>query len=535
MSRDISLCDVTLIDMRNRITEYIHRLDWSSKDIRPIDCYVIDTSEFSVCECCLYIGTVGAGVNKPRSISDIIEKPHFRCYDDTEDINQYMIIHTKKDKNKKRKENDMNIQNIGNTCKERIGNRIRNRSSSIFDDVLEKLEKKVLAYGFSAIKSAVGIEHIFTLNGDGNGTIKAVTDFIKKYDSNFKKHSIASQKGGERRIANIQFIIRLDTATFLYVAAGKAMGDTEERYFTYNSISDYDLHIYIGGYNAQLFESELVKMLESVNNSETLGIYNVTCNSNSSRYGDDDGNRESLSITFSPMSPRNVETLYFSNNEKEKVIEHIDRFNNHKSFYESRQILYKTGILLYGNPGTGKSSFVKSLATKYGRSIINVNIATLQNIDLNSLAQSIVVDDRREYIVLFEDIDTLFLNRTDSDLRVSENLVINKLLQFLDSNSSPTNVIFIATTNHIERLDAALLREGRFDLKVEVQPLKRKEAELFGKSFELSDDVVKNILDTMDTESDDKGVYNQSKLQARLLACIENKSYEESVKLHCEE
>lgn len=316
------------------------------------------------------------------------------------------------------------------------------------------------------------------------------------------------------------------------------MGDTEERYFTYNSISDYDLHIYIGGYNAQMFESELVKMLESVNNTETLGIYNVTCNSNSSRYGDDDGNRESLSITFSPMSPRNVETLYFSNNEKEKVIEHIDRFNNHKSFYESRQILYKTGILLYGNPGTGKSSFVKSLATKYGRSIINVNIATLQNIDLNSLAQSIVVDDRREYIVLFEDIDTLFLNRTDSDLRVSENLVINKLLQFLDSNSSPTNVIFVATTNHIERLDAALLREGRFDLKVEVQPLKRKEAVMFGKSFELADDVIEHILDTMDDESDSKGfkgIYNQSKLQARLLACIENKSYEESVKLHCEE
>jgi len=506
-----------------------------SRTAHPIDWRKVDASEFGIYSRTEIINTIESCIKRAKSVSERGSNSGMLYADDCGD-HVFMIIRSKK--NKKRKDGNMNIKTIGNTCKERIGDRIKNRSSSIFDDVLEKLEKKVLAYGFSVLKSAVGIEHIFTLNGDGNGTIKAVTEFIKKYDTNFKKHSIASQKGGERKIANVQFIIRLDTATFLYVAAGKAMGDTEERYFTYNSISDYDLHIYIGGYNAQLFESELVKMLESVNNSETLGIYNVTCNNNSSRYGDDDCNRESLSITFSPMSPRNVETLYFSNNEKEEVIEHIDRFNNHKDFYESRQILYKTGILLYGNPGTGKSSFVKSLATKYGRSIINVNIATLQNIDLNSLAQSIVVDDRREYIVLFEDIDTLFLNRTDSDLRVSENLVINKLLQFLDSNSSPTNVIFIATTNHIERLDEALLREGRFDLKVEVQPLKRKEAVLFGKSFELSDDVIERILDTMDEESDGKGykgIYNQSKLQARLLACIENKSYEESVKLHCEE
>ena len=192
--------------------------------------------------------------------------------------------------------------------------------------------------------------------------------------------------------------------------------------------------------------------------------------------------------------------FYFSNNEKEMVVEHINKFNKHRAFYESRQILYKTGILLYGDPGTGKSSFVKALATNYGRSIINIDIANLQAVDLTSLTQSIMVDDQKNYIVLFEDIDTLFLNRTDSDIQASERAVINKLLQFLDSNSSPTNVIFVATTNHIDRLDDALLREGRFDLKVEVQPLGREEALLFGKSFELSEETINTILNTMDAE-----------------------------------
>lgn len=443
----------------------------------------------------------------------------------------------KRKQNKTRKEHgneQMNIRRAGNYCKERLSTRLKNRGMNLIDDTIEKIEKRAISYGMFTLKNAVGVEHVFTLHRDGSTTIKTVNDFIEKYDKNFQKHTVICQHEKGRRVTNKQFILMLDPVTFLYVAAGNTLGEAEDRYLIYSSLSDIDLYIYIGGYNAQKYDTELCDMLEAVDNREALGIYQVTCNSDSSRYNNDGSTRESLYITFAQMSPRNLDTLYFSNNEKEMVVEHINRFNNHRAFYESRQILYKTGILLYGDPGTGKSSFVKALATKYGRSIINIDIANLQAIDLTSLAQSIMVDDKKNYIVLFEDIDTLFLNRTDSDIQASERAVINKLLQFLDSNSSPTNVIFIATTNHIERLDEALLREGRFDLKVEVKSLSRPEAELFGKSFDLTDDIVNNILNTMDSESNVCGCYNQSKLQARLLACIENKSYEESIKLHCE-
>ena len=451
---------------------------------------------------------------------------------ETATLSDSLQKHILKARTKKKGKNYMNIKDVGNYCKEKISDQIRHRSINLFDRTFEKLETKAMTYGFSVLKNAVGVEHIFTLHRDGSTTIQAVNEFIKKYDKHFQKHTVISQSEKDRRVTNKQFIILLDSMTFMYIAAGNALGDTEDRYFQYNSLSDIDLYLYICGYNAQQYETELVDMLKAVDNRESLGIYQVT-NNNASRY-DDENCKESLYITYTKMSPRSLDTLYFSNDEKTVVVNHIDRFNKQRTFYENKQILYKTGILLYGMPGTGKSSFVKALATKYGRSIINIDIAKLQSIDLNSLAQSILVDEKR-YIVLFEDIDTLFLNRTDTELRSSENAVINKLLQFLDSNSSPTNVIFIATTNHIERLDSALLREGRFDLKVEVKPLSRPEAELFGKSFDLSKDTVTDILNTMDSESTEKGVYNQSRLQARLLACIENKSYEESVKLHCEE
>lgn len=451
----------------------------------------------------------------------------------TATLSDSMQKHIFKAITKKKGKKYMNIRNVRNYCKEKISDHVRHQSIHLFDRTVEKLETKAMAYGFSVLKNAVGVEHIFTLHRDGSTTIQAVNEFIKKYDKHFQKHTVISHSEKDRRVTNKQFIVMLDSMTFMYIAAGNALGDTEDRYFQYNSLSDIDLYLYICGYNAQQYETELVDMLKAVDNRESLGIYQVT-NNNASRYDDDENCKESLHITYTKMSPRSLDTLYFSSNEKTVVVDHIDRFDNQRAFYENKQILYKTGILLYGMPGTGKSSFVKTLATKYGRSIINIDIAKLQSIDLNSLAQSIMVDEKR-YIVLFEDIDTLFLNRSDTELRSSETAVINKLLQFLDSNSSPTNVIFIATTNHIERLDSALLREGRFDLKVEVKPLSRPEAELFGKSFDLSEDMVTDILNTIDSESTERGMYNQSRLQARLLACIENKSYEESVKLHCEE
>ena len=148
------------------------------------------------------------------------------------------------------------------------------------------------------------------------------------------------------------------------------------------------------------------------------------------------------------------------------------------------------------------------------------------------LTQAINVDDVRDYIILLEDIDTLFLNREDDKSDKDDQAVINKLLQFLDSNTSPTNVIFIATTNHLERLDQALLREGRFDLKVEIKPLKDKESVEFGTSFTLSEDVSKDLIKSIHKEFPDRELINQSLLQSRILSKIENRSVEESERIH---
>ena len=295
---------------------------------------------------------VSERADTPESIDEIAKYGDYEV--DTAQLIDNSLMRTmtaikrKKNKSLKAQDNEpMNLRTVSNYCKEKLSARIKNRGMNLIDDTVEKIEKRAISYGIVTLKNAVGVEHVFTLHRDGSTTIKTVNDFIKKYDKNFQKHTVLDQHEKGRRITNKQFILMLDAVTFLYVAAGNTLGEAEDRYLIYNSLSDIDLYIYIGGYNAQKYDTELCDMLEAVDNREALGIYQVTCNScDTPRYNNDGSNRESLYITYSQMSPRNLDTLYFSNNEKEMVVEHINRFNNHRDFYESRQILYKTGILL---------------------------------------------------------------------------------------------------------------------------------------------------------------------------------------------
>ena len=114
-------------------------------------------------------------------------------------------------------------------------------------------------------------------------------------------------------------------------------------------------------------------------------------------------------------------------------------------------------------------------------------------------------------------------------LSEEEKARLNKLLQFLYSNSSPTNVVFVATTNYPERLDSALTREGRFDLAVNVKGIYYDKAFEMCKSFGFADEKIKRILKEIidDPENDidlkNKPI-NQSKLQGIILKNIEDEA-----------
>ena len=391
-----------------------------------------------------------------------------------------------------------------------------------------RAEEYILDYSIKTVKDHFGKEFIFQGN-DNITLISEITDkFIKKFDPKFESH-VQKTTNNDEKLINCQFVVYLEPGTFMYVATGEKIGRTEARFLMSGSLSSTDLYMYIFGKKMRKYVKKLNKIVDDKYNREGLGLFVVK--SAGSDYGRDRDRGESLNITYQPLAPRSMDTLFFSHNEKELITNHIDAFIANKSFYMDRQLLYKTGILLYGQPGTGKTSLVKAIATTYNRSIVAVDMTVIKNIDLNKLTSSINYDEDKEYIILLEDIDTLFLTREGEDLNRDDQSIINKLLQFLDSNTSPNNVIFIASTNHPERLDEAILREGRFDLKVDIRPLRRKEAIEFGNSFGMSNDQMDDIL--KDIKQDDE-LYNQSKLQARVLAKKQSKDIEDVKKVYGE-
>ena len=151
--------------------------------------------------------------------------------------------------------------------------------------------------------------------------------------------------------------------------------------------------------------------------------------------------------------------IYIPQEIKKSVLSHIDNFllPNTKARYIKFGRCYKTGILLTGVPGTGKSALIKAIAAKYKRSVYVISFS--KKLDDDHFID-LIRDIKADNILLFEDIDAYFVNREPQDINVS----FSALLNVLDGvYSSTSGCITFMTANNPDRLDPALIRPGRID------------------------------------------------------------------------
>ena len=170
-----------------------------------------------------------------------------------------------------------------------------------------------------------------------------------------------------------------------------------------------------------------------------------------------------------PKRKRPLESVALAEGVKERIVEDIEAFLAAREWYLDRGIPYRRGYLLWGPPGTGKSSFIQALA-----GYLDFNIAMLH------LSERGLTDDRLMHllsnvpprsIVLLEDADAAFGNRRmqrDADGYQGANVTYSGLLNALDGVASAEERIIFLTTNHVERLDEALVRPGRVDMTVKL-------------------------------------------------------------------
>lgn len=382
------------------------------------------------------------------------------------------------------------------------------------EDILSRqMYSKISTNVLTKIKDRYGYSLKISRYDYGQKCIEEINEWIKERDPKFKERLEGPK---ETCLKNTEFIINIDKNTFVSVVVGTSNNDTELllKILANNSnnsgrgeTSDYDINLFIFGKKSKKYNDELEAVLKEYA-KDKLYMYNVSG-------GKDDDEFNSI---ISDMHLRSMNTLFFEDEVKEKVINHIQTFLDNDEIYEKRDLLYKTGILLHGNPGTGKSSLANAIATHFNDSLIVIDMGTFDKLDINTLSQSINADDE-QYVILLEDIDCIFKNldrSKESEIDKEDLKVVNKLLQFTDSNSSPNNVIFVATTNHYDRLDEAITRKGRFDLQIEVKGINKDTARKMCKSFDLSDETINEILSKVSFP------VNQSALQSMILESIKN-------------
>lgn len=180
----------------------------------------------------------------------------------------------------------------------------------------------------------------------------------------------------------------------------------------------------------------------------------------------------------------------------DELKERLDLFVNHPEWYAERGIPHSLGIMLHGIPGAGKTSTIKAIAKDTHRHIFNLSLRpfTTQKQLLNLFYnESVVVHkydgsktsynipiNRRVFVI--EDIDCMTdvtLDRSSPDApKTTENsgdaVTLSFLLNLLDGVLETPGRILVITSNYPEKLDKALVRPGRIDVKIEFKNASRE-------------------------------------------------------------
>ena len=223
-------------------------------------------------------------------------------------------------------------------------------------------------------------------------------------------------------------------------------------------------------------------------------------------------------VAVRPSRP--MTTVVLDDTQKTKVLEDINEFLHPRTprWYANRGIPYRRGYLFYGPPGTGKTSLSFALAGVFGLDIycLSLSEATLTEEDLIMLFNSLP----KRCVVLLEDIDSAGVLRKKPDTEDDEKanhkshgkkgekeskdedndaassiakevaravksatdaseasrkgpslnnqgITMSGLLNAIDGVASQEGRVLVMTTNYPQKLDDALIRPGRVDLKVE--------------------------------------------------------------------
>ncbi|KAF7810850.1 cell division cycle protein 48-like protein [Senna tora] len=142
----------------------------------------------------------------------------------------------------------------------------------------------------------------------------------------------------------------------------------------------------------------------------------------------------------------------------------------HPQLFKSIGAKPPKGILLYGPPGSGKTSIARAVANEAGAFFFSFNGQEIMSDykSESSLWKAFETAEKKAPSIIFiDEIDSIAPNR-EKTRRESRRSIVSQLLKLMDRSKSGGHVIVIGATNHPNSIDPALRRFGRFDREIDI-------------------------------------------------------------------
>jgi len=218
-------------------------------------------------------------------------------------------------------------------------------------------------------------------------------------------------------------------------------------------------------------------------------------------------------ILFNKLKKRSIDTIYLPEQINIKILDLVKNFLNKSTSdkYDKCGIPYKKNFMLYGKPGTGKTSIIISVASELN---LNLYFLTFDKNLTDSNFLRIIKNIKENSILVLEDTNNLFSDKKNIISLIS-------ILNILDGIAYKYGLIIFITTNDIKFFDQALMRSGRIDHIFKFENIKIKESKKMIKNiisnFGNNNIEIKDFIDSIS-----KYTFSPADLQNYLINNINN-------------
>ncbi|KAG2562383.1 AAA-ATPase At3g28580-like isoform X1 [Panicum virgatum] len=234
-----------------------------------------------------------------------------------------------------------------------------------------------------------------------------------------------------------------------------------------------------------------------------------------------DGKSHWIRVPYNP--PAKFDMLAMDHSKKVEIMEDLTAFREAKEYHSKVGKAWKRGYLLHGPPGTGKSTMIGAMANFLEYDVYDLDLTSIKD---NAELRKLFLDTTDRSIIVIEDIDAIEVELTtkreskeaaeekDDNHQVTIELsdknkdkgkvTLSGLLSFVDGlwSACGTERIFVFTTNHVDRLDPALIRRGRMDRHIEMSYCRFEGFKMLAKSYITEHSLfgeIGQLLDEIDT------------------------------------